>query len=90
MGNTSSLSNGGDEQASTSERSRRLSGGDKLRAVVGFIAKTLVVGEDAPKLRALLGKTWREGFNLPETNYTGGDDGGPAVTHLALRLFRWQ
>jgi tetratricopeptide (TPR) repeat protein len=47
-----------------------------------------VVAEDAPKLRTLLGKTWREGFHLAETNYTGGDESGPAVTHMALRLFR--
>ena len=47
-----------------------------------------VVAEDAPKLRALLGETWREGFYLAETNYTGGDESGPAVTHMALRLFR--
>ena len=44
--------------------------------------------EDAPKLRELLGRTWREGFNLVETNYTGGEDTGSATTHLALRLWR--
>ena len=44
--------------------------------------------EDAPRLRALLGRTWREGFYLVETNYTGGEDSGAAVTHLALRLLR--
>jgi tetratricopeptide (TPR) repeat protein len=43
---------------------------------------------DAPKLRDLLGHTWREGFNLVETNYTGGEDTGSATTHLALRLWR--
>jgi tetratricopeptide (TPR) repeat protein len=43
---------------------------------------------DAKKLGALLGRTWREAFYLVETNYTGGDDSGSAVTHLALRLFR--
>ncbi|HWB23152.1 MAG TPA: glycosyltransferase [Gaiellaceae bacterium] len=47
-----------------------------------------MVPEDAPRLRELLGRTWREGFHLVETNYTGGDDSGNAVTHLALRLFR--
>ena len=51
LGNTSSLPNGGDEQASASERPRSLSGGDKFRSVVGFVAKTLVVRKDAPKLR---------------------------------------
>jgi tetratricopeptide (TPR) repeat protein len=47
-----------------------------------------LIPEDAPKIRELLGRTWREGFHLVETNYTGGDDAGTAVTHLALRLFR--
>jgi glycosyl transferase family 2 len=44
--------------------------------------------EDAPKLRELLVRTWREAFYLVETNYTGGDDSGAAVTHHALRLWR--
>jgi len=44
--------------------------------------------EDAPLLRDLLGRTWREGFYLVETNYTGGDEAGHAVTHMALRVFR--
>jgi glycosyltransferase involved in cell wall biosynthesis len=44
--------------------------------------------EDAPKLRELLSKTWREAFYLVETNYTGGDESGAAVTHHALRLWR--
>jgi tetratricopeptide (TPR) repeat protein len=43
---------------------------------------------DAPLVRELLGRTWREGFYLVETNYTGGDESGHAVTHTALRLFR--
>src|SRR5262249_11313860 len=43
---------------------------------------------DARKLRGLLGRTWREGFHLVETNYTGEEDTGTAVTHLALRVFR--
>jgi GT2 family glycosyltransferase len=47
-----------------------------------------VLPETAPLLRDLLGRTWREGFHLVETNYTGGDVSGPAVTHLALRIFR--
>jgi tetratricopeptide (TPR) repeat protein len=44
--------------------------------------------EDAPALRELLGRTWREAFYLVETNYTGGEDSGGAVTHHALRLWR--
>ncbi len=47
-----------------------------------------LIPEDAPRIRELLSRTWREGFHLVETNYTGGDDAGTAVTHLALRLFR--
>ena len=47
-----------------------------------------MIPEDAPKLRALLTRTWREAFYLVETNYTGGDESGAAVTHLALRLWR--
>jgi tetratricopeptide (TPR) repeat protein len=47
-----------------------------------------LVPEDAPALRALLGKTWREAFYLVETNYLGGEESGHAVTHMALRLFR--
>ena len=47
-----------------------------------------VMPGDAKRLRSLLPRTWREGFYLVETNYTGGDDSGSAVTHLALRLFR--
>jgi tetratricopeptide (TPR) repeat protein len=44
--------------------------------------------DDARHLRALLGRTWREGFYLVETNYTGGSDAGSAVTHMALRVWR--
>jgi hypothetical protein len=47
-----------------------------------------MIPEDAPKLRALLARTWREAFYLVETNYTGGDESGAAVTHHALRLWR--
>ncbi|HVV58500.1 MAG TPA: glycosyltransferase [Gaiellaceae bacterium] len=47
-----------------------------------------LVPEDAPKIRQLLGRTWREGFHLVETNYTGGEEAGTSVTHLALRIFR--
>jgi len=44
--------------------------------------------QDARHLRALLSRTWREGFYLVETNYTGGSDAGSAVTHMALRVWR--
>jgi hypothetical protein len=44
--------------------------------------------EDAPKLRELLRRTWREAFYLVETNYTGAEDTGSAMTHHALRVWR--
>jgi glycosyltransferase involved in cell wall biosynthesis/Flp pilus assembly protein TadD len=47
-----------------------------------------LVPEDARELRGVLGRTWREGFYLVETNYVGGDEVGSAITHLALRVFR--
>ena len=43
---------------------------------------------DAPLLRDLTGRTWREAFYLVETNHTGELGDGTAVTHNALRLFR--
>ena len=51
-------------------------------------ADEVLVREDAPVLRALTGRTWREAFYLCETNYTGVLDAGTAVTHNALRVFR--
>ncbi len=44
--------------------------------------------DDAKQLRDLIGRTWREGFYLAETNYTGGEEAGSATTHMALRLWR--
>lgn len=43
---------------------------------------------DAPLLRELTGRTWREAFYLVETNHTGELGDGTAVAHNALRLFR--
>ncbi len=51
-------------------------------------ADEVLVAEDAPLLRELTGRTWREAFYLSETNYTGELDAGTAVTHNALRIFR--
>jgi tetratricopeptide (TPR) repeat protein len=51
-------------------------------------ADEVLVAEDAPLLRELTGRTWREAFYLVETNHTGELDDGTAVTHNALRLFR--
>lgn len=44
--------------------------------------------EDAERLRALTGRTWREAFYLVETNHTGELGDGTAVTHSAMRVFR--
>ena len=51
-------------------------------------ADEVIVPEDAEKLRALTGRTWREAFYLVETNYTGEQGDGTALTHNALRIFR--
>ncbi|HEX4521682.1 MAG TPA: glycosyltransferase [Gaiellaceae bacterium] len=56
--------------------------------VVYLDADEHLVPEDAPLLRQLTGKTWREAFYLVETNYTGGDDSGSSVAHLAMRMFK--
>jgi tetratricopeptide (TPR) repeat protein len=51
-------------------------------------ADEVLVAQDAPRLRALTGRTWREAFYLVETNYVGALEDGAAVTHNALRVFR--
>lgn len=51
-------------------------------------ADEILVREDAPLLRSLTGRTWREAFYVAETNYTGELDAGTAVTHNTLRVFR--
>jgi tetratricopeptide (TPR) repeat protein len=51
-------------------------------------ADELLDPADAPLLRELTGRTWREAFYLVETNHTGELGDGTAVTHNALRLFR--
>ncbi|HET6171003.1 MAG TPA: glycosyltransferase [Gaiellales bacterium] len=42
----------------------------------------------ARQIRELLGSTWREAFYLIETNHTGGEEAGTAVSHPAMRIFR--
>jgi tetratricopeptide (TPR) repeat protein len=51
-------------------------------------ADEVLVAEDAPLLRELTGRTWREAFYLVETNHTGDLGDGTAVAHNALRVFR--
>jgi tetratricopeptide (TPR) repeat protein len=51
-------------------------------------ADEVLVADDADRLRQLTGQTWREAFYLVETNYTGEEGDGTALTHNALRVFR--
>jgi hypothetical protein len=51
-------------------------------------ADEVLVDGDGPRLRELLGHTWREGIFLTETNHVGDLEDGAAVQHNALRLFR--
>jgi len=51
LGNTSSLPDGGDEQATAAQRPPGLGSGDQLCAIIGLVAQTLVVGENPPQLR---------------------------------------
>ena len=44
--------------------------------------------QDVDQIRALSRQSWREGWWLVETNFTGQDETGAAATHMALRLFR--
>jgi len=56
--------------------------------VIYLDADEHLIPEDAKHLRALTGKSWREAFYLVETNYTGGDESGSSVAHLAMRVFK--
>jgi tetratricopeptide (TPR) repeat protein len=51
-------------------------------------ADEVLVAEDAPLLRELTTRTWREAFDLTEISFTGDLEDGTAVTHNALRMFR--
>jgi tetratricopeptide (TPR) repeat protein len=56
--------------------------------VMWLDADEVLVADDARRLRAILGRTWREAFYLVETNFTGELRDGTAVVHNALRVFR--
>src|SRR4051812_46001053 len=56
--------------------------------IIYFDADEVLVDEDAPRLRALTGRVWREAFAFVETNYTGDMEDGTALTHNALRMWR--
>jgi tetratricopeptide (TPR) repeat protein len=51
-------------------------------------ADEVLVADDAPRLKALTGQTWREAISLVETSFIGELGDGSAVTHNALRMFR--
>ncbi|MGO9974620.1 MAG: glycosyltransferase [Solirubrobacteraceae bacterium] len=51
-------------------------------------ADEVLVEGDAERLRALTGQSWRECFYLVETNFTGQEGSGGAVSFSALRMFR--
>jgi glycosyltransferase involved in cell wall biosynthesis len=51
-------------------------------------ADEVLVSEDAERLRALTGHTWREAFYLAETSYVGGTGDGFATVDNILRMFR--
>ncbi len=51
-------------------------------------ADEILTAEDAPRLRALTGQTWREAFYLVETSYLGELGDGTAMVNNALRVFR--
>jgi glycosyltransferase involved in cell wall biosynthesis len=56
--------------------------------IIYLDADEVLSPEDAPKLRALTGHTWREGMYLVETSYVGELGEGAAVVNNALRVFR--
>ena len=51
-------------------------------------ADEVIVDGDGPRLRALLGQTWREAYYLPMTNFVGDVEDNQALTFNALRMFR--
>jgi hypothetical protein len=51
LGNTSSLPDGGNEQATATQGPASLGGGDERWSIVGLVAQTLVVGEYPAQLR---------------------------------------
>jgi tetratricopeptide (TPR) repeat protein len=51
-------------------------------------ADEILVGDDIPRLRALIGQTWREAFFIVETSYLGELGTGAAMVSVAPRIFR--
>jgi tetratricopeptide (TPR) repeat protein len=51
-------------------------------------ADEVLVADDADRLRALAGHTWREAIFFNEINFTGSEEMGVSVMHAAMRLLR--
>jgi tetratricopeptide (TPR) repeat protein len=56
--------------------------------IVYLDADEVLVDGDGPRLRALLGQTWREAYYVVMTNFVGHADDGHAMNFNALRMFR--
>src|SRR3954469_24000298 len=56
--------------------------------IVYLDADEVLYDGEAPRLRALTKRTWREAFFLVEDNHTGDLEDGTSVHHNALRVFR--
>jgi tetratricopeptide (TPR) repeat protein len=56
--------------------------------IVYLDADEVLADGEAARLRALVGRTWREAFFLHEQNHTGDLEDGTSVHHNALRVFR--
>src|SRR4051812_43993091 len=56
--------------------------------IVYLDADEVLIEGEAPRLRALAGRVWREAFFLVEDNHTGDLEDGTTVHHNALRVFR--
>jgi tetratricopeptide (TPR) repeat protein len=56
--------------------------------IVYLDADEVLYDGEAPRLRALTQRTWREAFFLVEDNHTGDLEDGTSVHHNALRVFR--
>ena len=56
--------------------------------IIYLDADEVLVEGDGPRLRALLGRTWREAYYVVMTNFVGHQDDGHALHFNALRMFR--
>jgi tetratricopeptide (TPR) repeat protein len=56
--------------------------------IIYLDADEVLVEGDGPRLRALLGQTWRDAFYLVMTNFVGEEEDNHALNFNALRIFR--